>query len=82
MGMAPSLSVFFWFFSLRKTVKVGWTSLSSRSKCKTASFGLPVATQDPTFWPATRESPSFLSTRPHNWLSQSRSPEKIWKMEG
>ncbi|RDX70517.1 hypothetical protein CR513_50230, partial [Mucuna pruriens] len=34
MGRAPSLSVFFWFFSLHKTTKVGWTSLSSRPKHK------------------------------------------------
>ncbi|RDX66871.1 hypothetical protein CR513_54314, partial [Mucuna pruriens] len=34
LGRAPSLSVFFWFFSLRKTTKVGWTSLSIRPKRK------------------------------------------------
>ncbi|RDX79984.1 hypothetical protein CR513_39529, partial [Mucuna pruriens] len=34
LGRAPSLSVFFWFFSLRKVTKVGWTSLSSRSRRK------------------------------------------------
>ncbi|RDX79752.1 hypothetical protein CR513_39794, partial [Mucuna pruriens] len=34
MGRAPSLSIFFWFFSLRKTTKVGWTSLSNRPKRK------------------------------------------------
>ncbi|RDX83030.1 hypothetical protein CR513_36103, partial [Mucuna pruriens] len=34
LGRAPSLSVFFWFFSLRKAAKVGWTSLSSRPKRK------------------------------------------------
>ncbi|RDX70359.1 hypothetical protein CR513_50404, partial [Mucuna pruriens] len=33
-GRAPSLGVFFWFFSLRKVVKVGWTSLSSRPRQK------------------------------------------------
>ncbi|RDX92406.1 hypothetical protein CR513_25493, partial [Mucuna pruriens] len=26
----PALGVFFWFFSTRRTEKVGWTSLSSR----------------------------------------------------
>ncbi|RDX80200.1 hypothetical protein CR513_39282, partial [Mucuna pruriens] len=31
---APTLSVFFWFFSLCKTDKVGWTSLSSRPRRK------------------------------------------------
>ncbi|RDX74754.1 hypothetical protein CR513_45454, partial [Mucuna pruriens] len=30
LGRVPSLGVFFWFFSLRKVTKVGWTSLSSR----------------------------------------------------
>ncbi|RDY05630.1 hypothetical protein CR513_10505, partial [Mucuna pruriens] len=34
MGRVPSLSVFFWFFLLRKTTKVGWTSLSSQPKLK------------------------------------------------
>ncbi|RDX86907.1 hypothetical protein CR513_31695, partial [Mucuna pruriens] len=34
LGRAPSLGVFFWFFSLRKSAKVGWTSLSSRPKRK------------------------------------------------
>ncbi|RDY12066.1 hypothetical protein CR513_03190, partial [Mucuna pruriens] len=34
LGRAPSLGVFFWFFSLRKSTKVGWTSLSSRPKRK------------------------------------------------
>ncbi|RDX91094.1 hypothetical protein CR513_26965, partial [Mucuna pruriens] len=32
MGGAPSLGVFFWFFSVRRTEKVGWTSLSNRPK--------------------------------------------------
>ncbi|RDX77399.1 hypothetical protein CR513_42491, partial [Mucuna pruriens] len=34
LGWAPSLGVFFWFFSLRKAKKVGWTSLSGRPNCK------------------------------------------------
>ncbi|RDY10135.1 hypothetical protein CR513_05389, partial [Mucuna pruriens] len=34
LGKAPSLGVFFWFFSLQKTDKVGWTSLSNRPKRK------------------------------------------------
>ncbi|RDX91360.1 hypothetical protein CR513_26670, partial [Mucuna pruriens] len=32
MGKAPSLGVFFWFFSIRRAKKVGWTSLSNRPK--------------------------------------------------
>ncbi|RDX99706.1 hypothetical protein CR513_17213, partial [Mucuna pruriens] len=30
LGRAPSLGVFFWFFRVKKTPKVGWMSLSSR----------------------------------------------------
>ncbi|RDY12244.1 hypothetical protein CR513_02989, partial [Mucuna pruriens] len=30
LGREPSLGVFFWFFSTRRTEKVGWTSLSNR----------------------------------------------------
>ncbi|RDX97284.1 hypothetical protein CR513_19970, partial [Mucuna pruriens] len=33
-AFAPSLGVFFWFFSLRKVVKVGWKSLSSHPRRK------------------------------------------------
>ncbi|RDX93436.1 hypothetical protein CR513_24317, partial [Mucuna pruriens] len=33
-GWTPSLSVFSWFFSLRKVTKVGWVSLSSRPRRK------------------------------------------------
>ncbi|RDX61925.1 hypothetical protein CR513_59798, partial [Mucuna pruriens] len=32
LGKAPSLGVFFWFFTPRKTDRVGWTSLSNRPK--------------------------------------------------
>ncbi|RDX61685.1 hypothetical protein CR513_60070, partial [Mucuna pruriens] len=34
LGKAPTLGVFFWFFTIKKTNKVGWTSLSSRPKRK------------------------------------------------
>ncbi|RDX92244.1 hypothetical protein CR513_25652, partial [Mucuna pruriens] len=34
MGRAPSLGVFFWFFSLCRAEKVDWTSLTSRSRRK------------------------------------------------
>ncbi|RDX64162.1 hypothetical protein CR513_57309, partial [Mucuna pruriens] len=34
MGREPCLSVFFWYFSLRQTDKVGWASLSSRPRRK------------------------------------------------
>ncbi|RDX91251.1 hypothetical protein CR513_26790, partial [Mucuna pruriens] len=34
VGRAPSLGVSFWFFTLRKADKVGWTSLSGRPKRK------------------------------------------------
>ncbi|RDX90658.1 hypothetical protein CR513_27456, partial [Mucuna pruriens] len=32
LGKAPTLGVFFWFFTPRKTDRVGWTSLSNRPK--------------------------------------------------
>ncbi|RDX72394.1 hypothetical protein CR513_48130, partial [Mucuna pruriens] len=34
LGQAPSLGVFFWFFRVKKTPKVGWMSLSSRPNRK------------------------------------------------
>ncbi|RDX92962.1 hypothetical protein CR513_24842, partial [Mucuna pruriens] len=34
LGKAPTLGVFFWFFTVKKTNKVGWTSLSSRPRRK------------------------------------------------
>ncbi|RDX87785.1 hypothetical protein CR513_30698, partial [Mucuna pruriens] len=34
LGRAPSLGVFFWFFRVKKTPKVGWMSLSSRPNRK------------------------------------------------
>ncbi|RDX66814.1 hypothetical protein CR513_54383, partial [Mucuna pruriens] len=34
LGQAPSLGVFFWFFRVKKTAKVGWMSLSSRPNRK------------------------------------------------
>ncbi|RDX88933.1 hypothetical protein CR513_29409, partial [Mucuna pruriens] len=34
LGKAPTLGVFFWFFTIKKTDKVGWTSHSSRPKRK------------------------------------------------
>ncbi|RDX78900.1 hypothetical protein CR513_40750, partial [Mucuna pruriens] len=34
VGRAPSLGVFFWFFTLRKANRVGWISLSGRLKRK------------------------------------------------
>ncbi|RDY01581.1 hypothetical protein CR513_15073, partial [Mucuna pruriens] len=34
LGKAPPLGVFFWFFSPRKTDKVGWTSLSNQARRK------------------------------------------------
>ncbi|RDX69005.1 hypothetical protein CR513_51944, partial [Mucuna pruriens] len=34
LGKAPTLGVFFWFFTPRKTDRVGWTSLSNRAKRK------------------------------------------------
>ncbi|RDX83019.1 hypothetical protein CR513_36118, partial [Mucuna pruriens] len=34
LGKAPTLGVFFWFFSPRKTDRVGWTSLSNKAKRK------------------------------------------------
>ncbi|RDX88960.1 hypothetical protein CR513_29371, partial [Mucuna pruriens] len=34
LGKAPTLGVFFWFFTVKKTDKVGWTSLGSRPKRK------------------------------------------------
>ncbi|RDX98501.1 hypothetical protein CR513_18559, partial [Mucuna pruriens] len=34
LGKAPSLGVFFWFYTVKKTEKVGWTSLCSRPKRK------------------------------------------------
>ncbi|RDX72711.1 hypothetical protein CR513_47760, partial [Mucuna pruriens] len=34
MGWEPSLNIFFWFFSLRRADKVGWTLLSSQPKRK------------------------------------------------
>ncbi|RDX78615.1 hypothetical protein CR513_41083, partial [Mucuna pruriens] len=34
LGRATSLGLFFWFFSLRKTDRVGWTSLSNRARHK------------------------------------------------
>ncbi|RDX84951.1 hypothetical protein CR513_33927, partial [Mucuna pruriens] len=34
LGKAPSLSVFFWFYTVKKTEKVGWLSLCNRPKCK------------------------------------------------
>ncbi|RDY01986.1 hypothetical protein CR513_14616, partial [Mucuna pruriens] len=34
LGKAPMLGVFFWFFTVKKTDKVGWTSLNSRPKRK------------------------------------------------
>ncbi|RDX58531.1 hypothetical protein CR513_62148, partial [Mucuna pruriens] len=34
MRRAPSLRVFFWFFALYKTTKIGWKSLSNRPKRK------------------------------------------------
>ncbi|RDX96691.1 hypothetical protein CR513_20620, partial [Mucuna pruriens] len=34
LGKAPTLGVFFWFYTVKKVDKVGWTSLCSRPKCK------------------------------------------------
>ncbi|RDX97495.1 hypothetical protein CR513_19733, partial [Mucuna pruriens] len=34
LGKAPTLGVFFWLFTVKKTDKVGWTSLCSRPKRK------------------------------------------------
>ncbi|RDX72316.1 hypothetical protein CR513_48221, partial [Mucuna pruriens] len=34
LGRAPSLGVFFWFYTVKKTEKVGWMSLCSRPKRK------------------------------------------------
>ncbi|RDX66367.1 hypothetical protein CR513_54871, partial [Mucuna pruriens] len=34
LGQAPSLGVFFWFFRVKKTPKVGWMSLSNRPNRK------------------------------------------------
>ncbi|RDY06182.1 hypothetical protein CR513_09879, partial [Mucuna pruriens] len=32
LGWVPSLSVFLWFFSIRRLEKVGWSSLSSQPR--------------------------------------------------
>ncbi|RDX98562.1 hypothetical protein CR513_18503, partial [Mucuna pruriens] len=34
LGRAPTLGVFFWFYTVKKAEKVGWTSLCSRPKHK------------------------------------------------
>ncbi|RDY05040.1 hypothetical protein CR513_11160, partial [Mucuna pruriens] len=37
MGKEPSLSIFFWFFSLHQAEKISWISLSIRPQCNISS---------------------------------------------
>ncbi|RDX72260.1 hypothetical protein CR513_48277, partial [Mucuna pruriens] len=50
VGRAPSLSVFFWFFSIRKVDRVGWTSLSGRPKHKLFKSFLEIVRKDVEEW--------------------------------
>ncbi|RDX71024.1 hypothetical protein CR513_49677, partial [Mucuna pruriens] len=92
MGKEPSLSVFFWFFSLHRAEKVDWTSLSSRPRCKLMKpfresykffndhfFRVAIDRTGPSFSLTNLGIPSSPCTRPISWPCRSRSTGTTWR---